>query len=327
MNKKIKNILSVGAITILTASSVLPVNAFYRNTKRIVYTNVYMYVNGVKFELPLTLECPDINCKPQFRPCGSNNHNFNNIINNSINNNTTIEHNNIANNKPNTTIQNNNHNTTTTKPNTNSNNTVTNNKPNTTVQNNNNNTTINKPNTNLNNNIIFNKHKITVHHKNNTTTTTKPNTNSSNNSTNNNTVKPDKKPATTNTNFSSYQQQVLDLVNKERTSRGLSPLTLDSNLCDVATKKAQDMATKNYFDHTSPTYGSPFDMMSRFGVSYRTAGENIAKGQKTPEEVMNAWMNSPGHRANILNPDFTKLGLGVAKDSNGTLYWSQMFIG
>ena len=149
MNKKIKNILSVGAITILTASSVLPVNAFYRNTKRIVYTNVYMYVNGVKFELPLTLECPDINCKPQFRPCG-NNHNFNNNINNSINNNATIEHNSIANNKPNTTIQNNNHNTTTTKPNTNSNNTITNNKPNTTVQNNNN-TTINKPNTNLNN--------------------------------------------------------------------------------------------------------------------------------------------------------------------------------
>ena len=75
------------------------------------------------------------------------------------------------------------------------------------------------------------------------------------------------------------------------------------------------------------TLGNPFEMIKNNGVSYRTAGENIAKGQKTPEEVMNAWMNSPGHRANILNPDFTKLGLGVAKDSNGTLYWSQMFIG
>ena len=65
------------------------------------------------------------------------------------------------------------------------------------------------------------------------------------------------------------------------------------------------MINKNYFDHTSPTYGSPFDMMKKFGISYRTAGENIAKGQRTPQEVMNSWMNSSGHRANILNSSFT----------------------
>ena len=100
---------------------------------------------------------------------------------------------------------------------------------------------------------------------------------------------PEQKPST---DFSSYQQQVLDLVNAERTKRGISALTLDSNLSSVATKKSQDMVNKNYFDHTSPTYGSPFDMMKQFGISYRTAGENIAKGQKTPQEVVTAWMNS-----------------------------------
>ncbi|WP_276703366.1 CAP domain-containing protein [Romboutsia ilealis] len=135
---------------------------------------------------------------------------------------------------------------------------------------------------------------------------------------------PEQKPST---DFSSYQQQVLDLVNAERAKRGISALTLDSSLSSVATKKSQDMVNKNYFDHTSPTYGSPFDMMKQFGISYRSAGENIAKGQKTPQEVVAAWMNSEGHRKNILNPNFTNLGVGIAKDSNKTTYWTQMFIG
>ena len=87
------------------------------------------------------------------------------------------------------------------------------------------------------------------------------------------------------------------------------------------------MINKGYFDHTSPTYGSPFDMMQQFGISYRSAGENIAMGQRTPQEVMNSWMNSSGHRANILNSSFTTLGVGIAKDANGTIYWTQMFIG
>jgi uncharacterized protein YkwD len=69
------------------------------------------------------------------------------------------------------------------------------------------------------------------------------------------------------------------------------------------------MYINNYFDHNSPTYGSPFDMMSAYGVSYSWAGENIAKGQRTPQEVMNAWMNSPGHRANILNSHYNKIGV------------------
>lgn len=129
---------------------------------------------------------------------------------------------------------------------------------------------------------------------------------------------------TVNTN-SSYAQQVLELVNTERAKNGLSPLTLSSSVTKVAQLKAEDMKNKNYFSHTSPTYGSPFDMLKRFGISYRTAGENIAKGQKTPQAVVNAWMNSPGHRANILGKGYTQLGVGCTGGSSP--YWVQTFIG
>ena len=234
MNKKFRNILSLGAITMLTASSMLPVNALSKTCYKKVMTtkSVYIYVNGVKYKLPLTPSCPNVPSKPESTP-----------------------------NNPSTTPQ-------------------------------------QKP----------------------ESTPSTPSTN------------PEQKPESTpeqkpSTDFSSYQQQVLDLVNAERTKRGISALTLDSNLSSVATKKSQDMVNKNYFDHTSPTYGSPFDMMKQFGISYRTAGENIAKGQKTPQEVVTAWMNSEGHRKNILNPNFTNLGVGIPKDSKGTTYWTQMFIG
>lgn len=120
----------------------------------------------------------------------------------------------------------------------------------------------------------------------------------------------------------SFASQVVDLVNQERSKTGLKPLTTQANLTKVAAAKAADMRQNNYFDHQSPTYGSPFDMMKQFGVSYSYAGENIAKGQRTPAEVMNAWMNSDGHRKNILNANFTTIG--VAYD-NG--YWVQEFIG
>ena len=83
------------------------------------------------------------------------------------------------------------------------------------------------------------------------------------------------------------------------------------------------MQKNNYFDHNSPTYGSPFDMMKKFGISYKSAGENIAQGQRTPEEVVQAWMNSAGHRANILNSGFTHIGVGYVESGN---YWTQEFI-
>ncbi|MFS0905976.1 CAP domain-containing protein [Priestia aryabhattai] len=124
---------------------------------------------------------------------------------------------------------------------------------------------------------------------------------------------------------SQFEQKVVDLVNQEREKQGLKPLTLNKKLSDVARTKSKDMMEKGYFDHNSPTYGSPFDMMKQFGIEYTTAGENIAKGQQSPEEVMNAWMNSDGHRKNILNPDFTEIGVGYVKGD--TTYWTQQFIG
>jgi uncharacterized YkwD family protein len=121
---------------------------------------------------------------------------------------------------------------------------------------------------------------------------------------------------------SAFEQQVFELVNQERAKQGVKALQLDTKLSDVARTKSQDMKNKGYFSHQSPTYGSPFDMMKQFGITYKTAGENIAKGQKTPEEVMNAWMNSDGHRKNILSADFTHIGIGYVDG-----HWTQMFIG
>ncbi len=91
----------------------------------------------------------------------------------------------------------------------------------------------------------------------------------------------------------------------------------------AAREKSQDMQTKNYFSHTSPTFGSPFDRMKALGISYKSAGENIAQGQRSPQEVVQAWMDSPGHRANILNGSFTHIGVGYVKTGN---YWTQQFI-
>ncbi|WP_347550094.1 CAP domain-containing protein [Pseudalkalibacillus hwajinpoensis] len=119
-------------------------------------------------------------------------------------------------------------------------------------------------------------------------------------------------------------QQVIDLTNAERKKQGLSNLKAMPSLSDVAQEKSQDMQEKNYFSHTSPTYGSPFDMMRDFGVDFTTAGENIAQGQQTPEAVVDAWMKSEGHRKNIMNKNFTHIGVGLAQDGN---YWTQMFIG
>jgi len=127
-------------------------------------------------------------------------------------------------------------------------------------------------------------------------------------------------------NVKTLEQQVINLVNKERAASGLAPLASNWELCRVARYKSQDMINKKYFAHQSPTYGSPFTMMQSFGIRFSAGGENIAYGQRTPQEVMNAWMNSPGHRNNIMSPIYTQIGVGVAKASNGTYYWTQMFI-
>ncbi|MUK88284.1 SCP-like extracellular protein [Ornithinibacillus sp. L9] len=120
-----------------------------------------------------------------------------------------------------------------------------------------------------------------------------------------------------------YEQAVVELTNDERRKAGLDILEVDNTLSNVAREKSKDMQANDYFSHTSPTYGSPFDMMSQFGVSYRSAAENIAAGQQSPEEVVRAWMNSEGHRENILNGGFTHIGVGFEDQGNN---WTQMFI-
>lgn len=130
-----------------------------------------------------------------------------------------------------------------------------------------------------------------------------------------------------NQNLSGYESQVLALTNQERAKQGLQPCTgTDANLNRSARAKSEDMAANNYFAHDSPTYGDPFAMMRNFGVQYSSAGENIAMGQPTPEAVVAAWMNSPGHRANIMNGSFTHLGIGYVV-KGGKAYWTQQFIG
>ncbi|MFC4809122.1 CAP domain-containing protein [Paenibacillus sp. GCM10023250] len=125
---------------------------------------------------------------------------------------------------------------------------------------------------------------------------------------------------------SSIASQILQKVNAERSKAGVQPLSLSAELNKVAQAKSADMRDKGYFDHQSPTYGSPFDMMKSFGVSYSYAGENIAAGQQDVQAVMTAWMNSPGHRQNILSPNYTKLGVGYAKGGSMNPYWTQEFI-
>jgi uncharacterized YkwD family protein len=129
------------------------------------------------------------------------------------------------------------------------------------------------------------------------------------------------------TNLSQWEQEVVNLVNQERAKAGLKPLTVDAKLTEAARAKSADMRDRNYFSHYSPTYGSPFEMMDSFNISYRTAGENIAAGQRSPQEVMNAWMNSEGHRQNILNPNYTRIGVGLVQGGSYGYYWTQLFAG
>lgn len=121
-----------------------------------------------------------------------------------------------------------------------------------------------------------------------------------------------------------YEAEVIELVNEIRGEHGLRPLTTNWQLSRVARYKSQDMHDNKYFSHTSPTYGTPFKMIKDFGISYKTAGENIAMGYKTPHDVVTGWMNSSGHRANILNASYKQIGVGYVPDGK---YWTQMFIG
>lgn len=122
------------------------------------------------------------------------------------------------------------------------------------------------------------------------------------------------------------EAEVIRLINVEREKAGRSPLTENREVSNIARTKSQDFINNDYFAHNSPTYGTPFNMLRSFGISFTAAAENIASGQRTAADVMNSWMNSSGHRSNILNPTYNQIGVGVARDDNGNLYWTQMFI-
>ena len=122
---------------------------------------------------------------------------------------------------------------------------------------------------------------------------------------------------------SSQAEQVVKLVNEERTKAGLPALTVNADITTAANVRANEI--KRLFSHTRPDGSSFSTALKEQGVSFRGSGENIAWGQKSPEQVMNAWMNSAGHRANILNKNFKNIGVGHYQDENGTNYWVQLF--
>ena len=191
-------------------------------------------------------------------------------------------------------------------------------------QNNNQNSNQNKPNNNNSVNDCTNdntNNSVNDCTDDNTNNSTNDSTNKPSTETPSNPNKPVEDENNSNSSVSSIEQEVVRLVNIERQKEGLSPLSIDTQLSKVARLKSEDMKNKGYFSHTSPTYGTPFDMLKQFNISYKTAGENIAKGQKSAEAVVNAWMNSEGHRRNILSKSFTHIGVGHTSN-----YWTQLFI-
>lgn len=156
------------------------------------------------------------------------------------------------------------------------------------------------------------------------------NSNSAGNNTNSNTGTTQNNTTTNKTDVSStpseLEKELLTLINKQRAAYGLSNLSFDTALQKTAKAKAEDLVANNYFAHNSPTYGTPFEMMKSFGVTYKTAGENIA-GNSSLEGAVNAWMNSQGHRENILNNAYNLTGIGVVKSDKYGYVMVQMFVG
>ena len=119
-----------------------------------------------------------------------------------------------------------------------------------------------------------------------------------------------------------YVFAVVDLVNEERAKENLAPLSLNRTATDAAQVRAEE--AKKSFSHTRPNGTKCFTALAEAGVTYTAAGENLAGKIKTPEKVVDAWMNSPGHRKNIMNPKYSQIGVGYVSSGN---YWSQFFMG
>lgn len=123
-----------------------------------------------------------------------------------------------------------------------------------------------------------------------------------------------------------YQDIILNKINNVRIEKGLKPLTINNELNKIAIIKARDMAKEEKLSHTSKTFGMTFNLMKERGIKYSAAAENIARWHDTPEFVAQRWLESKGHRENILNPDYNETGIGVAQDRDGKNYWVQLFI-
>lgn len=129
----------------------------------------------------------------------------------------------------------------------------------------------------------------------------------------------------TESDFDDWGYEVLNLVNEERAKYNAPPLKWDDKLAKLAENHCKDMINRNFFSHNTPDGKTPFDRMKAAGISYIAAGENIAAGQSSPQSVMESWMNSSGHRKNILNPDFEYIGIGIVRGGSYGIYWAQEF--
>lgn len=125
--------------------------------------------------------------------------------------------------------------------------------------------------------------------------------------------------------FGDWAEQVLELTNAERSKRNIPPLKWNEQLANLGQQHCDDMIKRDFFSHNNPDGETPFDRMKKAGIAYWVAGENIAAGQYSPEAVIESWMNSAGHRKNILNPDFKSLGVGVVRGGHYGVYWAQEF--
>lgn len=123
-----------------------------------------------------------------------------------------------------------------------------------------------------------------------------------------------------------YQDVILKKINIARREEGLKPLKMDRELNKIAIIKAKDMAKEEKLSHDSKKFGLTFNLIKEKGIRYSSAAENIARWHDTPEFVANRWLDSKGHRKNILNPSYTHTGIGLAQDKNGKNYWVQLFI-
>jgi uncharacterized protein YkwD len=136
----------------------------------------------------------------------------------------------------------------------------------------------------------------------------------------------DPSPVESNSRSTSVIQEVVNIVNHERGKAGLSPLRIHSQLNAAAQAHSNDMARNDFMSHTGSDGSSMGDRIKRHGYNFRTAGENVAAGQRSPQDVMRSWMNSPGHRQNILNPNFRDIGVGYAQGGGRFgIYWTQKF--